>query len=249
MWRKTTSSGAAVLAVWTMRAGPAGAGPSGTTMRKLILLALSFLPVAANADLITLNSVYQGWYNPASGHAGAGNYAANEVDGFRNFVVFDLSTVVESITEASISILNPTAAGTWSLFDVTTDIAALTTPHSPGATTDAIHSDLGSGIPFGTAGIASGVLAMSLNTVSLNPNALASLNSAAGGLWAIGGANFADTRMFYNTGDALNGTGVGSIRLDLTTTTAVPEPGALALFCGGLFGIWSARRVRRGRLG
>lgn len=159
---------------------------------------------------LTLNNSYvltatnTGWYESVVGdhNGGNSNYIAgicgsSDVCGgsnndHHNFFVFDLAGYSGgAITSATLAIAQPSPDGyisaapsiTYTNWDVTTSIADLISTTSNLAT----YADLGSGINYASTTI----LPSSIGTdvlVSLNGAALASLNSAIGGGWAVGGA-------------------------------------------------------------
>jgi hypothetical protein len=110
---------------------------------------------------------------------------------YRDFFVFDLSALQHPVTSAMFSavvsddlgVTNPAGTfETWTLFDVTTDIAVLTSGSSPTAT----YQDLGSGTVLGTMTYSTADRGHGVS-FEFNSAALAQLNSTSG-LWAFGGA-------------------------------------------------------------
>jgi hypothetical protein len=178
----------------------------------------------------------RGWYTSDGFHdPDEPNYIVGRYDvDYRNFFVFDLSSVTGTITSATLKLFNPSdrpgsgylspdATETLELYDVSTSIASLT----DGTTGVSAFTDLGSGTSFGST-IVSVADNGTFITITLNASALSALN-VAGGLFAIGGAvttlSGPDFQYVFGNSDLNPGT-----TLELETTTALPTPGTLALF-------------------
>lgn len=165
----------------------------------LILAATS----SATAGEIVLEAVDRGNYSWEGYHSSgntsylAGDIAASGFVEYRNFFVFDLSSVGGQILGATLELYNPSdppdagngyrspdAFETYSLWEVVTDIGTLT---AGGTGLVGIFDDLGGGVTYGTIDM---TLADNGTIVSiqLNHNAENSIAAAAGGLWAVGGA-------------------------------------------------------------
>jgi hypothetical protein len=142
---------------------------------------------------VSLAAFDSGWYDSTGFHSSANdNYLVGFFDPneYRNFFVFDRSTIEGTILSATFSAFNPTsgfssldASETYSLFDVTTPIAAL---RAGGSGQFATFADLGTGTVFGSRSISNANQGQSVD-VTLNASALAALN-ATSGHYAIGGA-------------------------------------------------------------
>ncbi|RIL07235.1 MAG: hypothetical protein DCC71_03850 [Proteobacteria bacterium] len=199
----------------------------------------------------------QGWYTGRGEHALQNdNYLIghNGADAFRNFFVFDLSTldltglVVASarleVQRYNASTLIEGYVFEYGLFDVGTDAATLMADH-PGPLPNAdgvdVYEDLGSGASYGSlavdplAGDADDLLQFDLSAA-----ALADLGAAAGGFFAIGGAI---TNLQFNAGTIHAGSGgigdgmqppVRDPGIQRLVIEVVPEPGTLLLVGGGL---------------
>lgn len=158
----------------------------------------------------------------------------------RNFFVFDLSDVTDTILSATLLLENPTdtVASTYTLYEVTTDIATLTTDQS-GAPGIAIYGDLGTGTSYGLVAFSTAISAGFVE-IPLNSSAISALN-AASGLFALGGSLSAAGP---NLATLFAGTSgpeyVRKLILEVEKTEEetppsngiVPEPTSLLVWCG-----------------
>ncbi len=160
---------------------------------------------------------------------------------YNSWVVFDLSALIDqnitSITSATLSFSTVRHSGTYTLFDVSSDIDALESETDDFAE---YYEDLGSGTLF------SSILLQNSDTddiiqITLNQDALNSLNEALSSLtqyWALGG-----TYTDYNANEAagsyitisaeslaLSVEATSSSELVSSAATAIPEPDTLFLF-------------------
>ena len=173
-----------------------------------------------------LQATSTGWWDSTGGHSasnpnygvGDGNTAPNHND----FFVFNLANVVGPITSAQLSIGNPSTgfadgipAGTSSLsiWDVSTPISTLI---ADGTGQIGIFNDLGSGTLYASRTVSAADDGTQV-LISLNSSALAALNAAEGGQFAVGGA---------------------------LSVSSVPEPGSLVLLGSGLAGLLALTRLR-----
>lgn len=210
-------------------------------------LALAIIALCAFSQLcsasIEISPVDYGNYRHNGNHGAASpNYAAfaNATTNYRNFFVFDLSSVTQTILSATLKLENPQltangVASTYTLYDVTTDVATLTTGQT-GAT--AIYADLGTGTIYGSVALGSSIAA-GMVEIPLNSNALAAMN-ATSGLFALGGAittaASSTVSVFGFTSDPIY---TQKLVLELEepvtpppSTGIVPEPTSLLVWCG-----------------
>jgi hypothetical protein len=201
-------------------------------------------PVGATTIEVTLQAIDSGWYTDLGLHTPDNmNYLVGRSGyQYRNFFVFDLSTISNQTLAARLEAFNrygfgeadgfksPQAFETWELYDVTAPAPQL----RDGTAGIAAYNDLGTGAVFGSVQVTSADNDNSFVELELNADALASLNSAAG-LWAVGGRfttldGFADQYVFGNSG--------GNDPLPRLVLTIVPEPscfslaGWLVIVCG-----------------
>jgi hypothetical protein len=132
-----------------------------------------------------------------------------------------------------------TGTETFTLFDVSTDLASLAA-----GTASTAFADLGSGLSFGSVDIAP--VSFSFDTVGIDLNADALASILLGQTFALGGAitslsGVGEEFVFGGTGS------IGLARLDLLVDvpSPVPVPGALPLFLSALAGVIVAARRRR----
>ena len=231
-------------------------------MRRVVpgLLLIGLL-AAAPTEAATLNAVDSGWYTSAGSHTAVNdNYVVGELSGvvYRNFFVFDLTGVSETITSASVLLYNPTnttpglrgyispdPTETFGLFDVSTPIATLSASSASGSAVGiGVFADLGTGVAFGEQ-VVSAADNGAVVSVALNASGIAALNAARGGLFDLGGAlttlgSVEDERVF-GFSVALGNPDVRQLQFE---TAAVPEPSTLALLASAM--VLAVRRRSRG---
>ena len=168
---------------------------------------------------VQVRAAAQGWYDATGFFAGPSNpnYAVGFGDppnpALHNWFVFDLSVVSGKVQSARIEADNPEPAGLplakYTLFDVSTPIETLMTPHYQGGEGALIFADLGSGKAYGSTAITDPL--QSPVVVVLNKAGQGAVATAEGGRFAVGGAYSTSTGyLFGNTG------GVDKVILVLT---------------------------------
>ncbi len=183
-----------------------------------------------------------GFHDPSSVSNIVGSFSNTE---YRNWFVFDLSGITDTITSATLRSYNPPGSTqgyqssdpteTWSLYDVSTDVTALT----DGTAGVSAFNDLGAGTSYG-AYVASIADNGTYIEIALNSNALNDLNTNASRFFAIGGA----ITTLDGTGTQLlfaNGT---SAKSELLLST-IPVPAAVWLFGFGLLGLIGMARQNK----
>lgn len=175
--------------------------PRSAVTALLAICVLTIAPAAAQ-DLI-LEAVDSGNYDWEGDHSSgntyypAGDTAASGFNEIRDFFVFDLSGVTGPVLGATLELYcpsDPPDAGngyrspdsfeSYALWEVVTDVATLT---AGGTGLTGIFDDLGGGTSFGQIDMTAADNG-TVVSIGLNHNAEASIEAAAGGLWAVGGA-------------------------------------------------------------
>jgi hypothetical protein len=166
---------------------------------------------------------------------------------YRDFFVFDLSTIHEPIASATFQAdvtdfgvaITVGTVGTWTLYDVTTSITALRNA----STLSTTFADLGTGQVFGVLKFTRDDRGHTV-TVDLNSTAIASMNASGGALWAFGGrvddlGNGAD--ILFNGSEPSN----SKPRMFING----PEPSGFVMALLGCGAVGSVRRMPRHRTG
>lgn len=209
--------------------------------RRLLLLGFLFLSWGAQA--VTISADDWGWYNKTGNHYSTNtNYSAGSWntrdDAWRNFFVFDLSSVTGPITTAVFNFNvagtsgSSVATGTYELFDVLTPVLTLV---GGGTGLTAIYDDLGTGVSFGSLSVAP-IDQGSVVSLNFNSAGLAAINSSLGGSFAFGGDLSFGVRIGGGSSNAQPTT------LILTQGPSIPAPATLALSGLGLAGMGYLRR-------
>jgi hypothetical protein len=220
-----------------------------TTLATFLVAALSVAASVSGAAATTvINSNASGFYQNTGGTPSLGSTNIIEDSTRNNYFAFDLSGVSGTVTGAKLTIFganglflfNSTTPATvaYSIFDVTTNIGALT-GHTAGA---AAFTDLGSGLVYGSTSFAATTGSSPQLVIDLS-GGLNDINAKLGGLFALGG----DSSLVSSQGFLWSSSFLGpAAQLTLETT---PIPAALPLFAtvlgGGGLVAWRRRRLRR----
>ena len=215
-----------------------------------ILFGLAMLyahAAVAPAHAAVINAIDSGWYNQAGTHiAPNDNYIVGDVSGseVHNFVVFDLTSVLNEITAASVELYNPDnalpalrgyvspdATETLALYDVATAVGTVRLSQV-GAAGVAIFDDLGSGTLFGNQIVSVADNGTTIS-IALNAEGIAALNAARGGLFAVGGAlttlGSVGNEYVFGFSQSIDNPEVRRLNIQ-----SVPEPSTVALLGLGL---------------
>ena len=219
-------------------------------MRRMILgTALVLIAFSARLQAGVINTSDRGWYNENGIHNPSNdNYIAgiNETSlNFHNFFTFDLSSVSGPVTSASFTVYTHdiTGAGTYTLYDFTSNISNLTS----GTGGVAAFNDLGTGTSYGSIALTTSD-GYSLKTITLNAAGLAALNANIGGTFVFGG-EFGSTDGLYSFGfSGSENPGDGNTSLEYqsgSSPSAVPEPASMITLAAGAIGMLGFRMRKR----
>jgi hypothetical protein len=224
----------------------------------IVIAQFSFLAICplASAQTVVIPYTDRGWYNLQGSHSdGNLNYIVGDprgpdgscpscTDDFRNFFVFDLSSVTQPIASAklALSLPGPSPPGfssgdgneNYELHDVVTPTATLLN----GTGGVAAHTDLGSGVVYGSRTMTAADNGTVVE-ITLNAAAITALDAATG-LIGIGGSittldALANDEYAFGWSDTPD---VSELRL-----TLVPEPSGSLLCLAAIF----ATIMRRSR--
>ncbi len=219
------------------------------TLATCLVAALSFAVFApgAAATTVTINSFASGFYQNTGGTPSLGSTNILEDSTRNNYFAFDLSGLSGTVTGAKLTIFGPNglflfnsttpATVTYSIYDVTTNIAALT-GHTAGA---GAFTDLGSGLVYGSTSFAATTGSSPQLVIDL-AGGLNNITAALGGLFALGGGSSLVSNQGFLWSSSFHDP---AAQLTLETT---PIPAALPLFAtvlggSGLFA-WRRRNLR-----
>jgi len=202
-----------------------------TSLRKFVWIVLAALfAVPALAD--TFDATTRGWYSNSGQHtaskldtfAGQGS----GTDRYRVFFVFDLGALARPVGSGVLrleleAVLGPDPAEVFSVYDVSSNIDELVATQSN--RTD-IYADLGSGVYYGIAAAFAANVG-SIIEVTLEPDAIADINRAAGGRFAVG--VFVETLRLPIGTEAIRFSLAGETRVHQLVLTDAPSPPSLSL--------------------
>lgn len=216
-----------------------------------VLLASSLV----SAQTAVINFTDHGWYTESGVHRPSNpNYIVGDDRGsggesdYRNFFVFDLSGVTEPISSAKLAVYvpggqytpgyqSPDPSENYELHDVVTPIASLI----DGTGGVAAHTDLGSGVVFGSRTMTPGDKGKVVE-ITLNSSAIAVLNSSHG-LFGIGGS-LTTLDGAANTEVVFSYSGGGSTDIAQLRLTLLPEPSTLLLLGIGAISLLGYRKAK-----
>jgi large repetitive protein len=231
------------------------ASTSGLTF--LFCLVLTHI---TSAGTLVINYTHRGWYDVTGFHDPTGvNYYVGDdsglpglFDDYRNFFVFDMSTVTQPIESAKLALFVPRFGGdggygyggyespdpseNYELHDVVTPIAAL----MAGTGGVAAWDDLGSGVVYGSRTMTAADNGNVIE-ITLNSSAIAAMNSTHG-LFGIGGSITTLDKLpnFEGTfGASARNNFVSELRL-----AYVPEPSTLLLLGIGAISLLGYRKAK-----
>jgi hypothetical protein len=215
-------------------------------LRNIVFSVLAICVVSSQCFAsVEISATNSGWYRSiGTNFPTSPNYVAGTISqyNYRNFFVFDLSAVTETILSATLKLENPqitnnSAPSTYTLYDVSTSVSALMASQT-GSIGTGIYTDLGSGISYGSIALNS-TIGSGMVEVTLNSDAIAAMNATTG-LFAFGGSLIAG-----NSSPAVvfNGTSgseyIRTLVLELAepvtppaSTGIVPEPASMLVWCG-----------------
>jgi len=200
----------------------------------------------------------RGWYTPSGNHIPINqSYFVGDIrgslcgfceDDYRDFFVFDLAGVTQSIESATLALYVPGAASdrgpgygsqdvseNYELHDVVTPIATLLA----GTGGVAAHTDLGTGVVYGSRTMTAADNATVIE-IPLNSSAIAAMNLTHG-QFAIGGSittldNVANNEYTFG--------GTSNLEMTQLRLTLVPEPANLFLLATGAIVLSTRRELR-----
>jgi len=218
---------------------------------------LCLAEASAAPTTVTVEATTSAWYERRSSTYTGPSLNQNYVAGFspgafgdtlwRNFFVFDLSGVDETVVSADLLLTRGSGGGvadtaTYTLHQVTTPLDTVTSGGT-NAQEAAVFADLGSGTVFGSVEIPKGGEATDIVTIGLTADALAAIN-AANGLLVLGGAlapeSTAGGVRFGHTHPG--STPLGSVIPTRQLVLTVPEPATLSLLALGALAVLKRRR-------
>jgi hypothetical protein len=216
----------------------------------LLLAIIGILNVNV-AQAAIFNAVDRGWYDHTGAHSSGNKNTITGQDGsgttdYNSFFLFNLGSLSGTVTSGVLRLeleayFGPDAFEAFTVYDVSTPAGLLSANNSGQV---GIFNDLQSGNIYGT-GSATASQVGTILTINLSAAAIANINAAAGGTFAVG---VHLNQITLPSGDeALRFSGGSESRvhqLDLQTS-AVPEPATLSMFGLGALGLGFATYRRR----
>jgi hypothetical protein len=232
----------------------------------IVLLACSLV----SAQTVVLTQTSRSWYDaagisPFGDDQPFGNYIAGDYrdpnghgcypgcsDDYRNYFIFDMSSVTQLILSARLELsvpgpgggvpqsgngfLSSDASENYELHDVVTPIATLQNRTDRMGT----HADLGNGVVYGSRTMTSADQG-TIVSIELNSSAIAALNAATG-LFAMGGS-LTTLDSFYNY-EFVFGSSGGIANVSQLRLTVVPESSTLLLLGIGAISLLGYRKAK-----
>jgi len=144
--------------------------------------------------MLTFNAIERGWFTETGAHSAKLRNTSTGIVGdlgvLRSFLIFDLSPLEESITEATLHLeleayLSPGPQETFVVSGVAVPGRAMTMTYRPGAAAgQTIFEALGAGVEYGRATVTAGDVGRVIE-IPLNAQAMAEMQAAAGEWFAI----------------------------------------------------------------
>lgn len=215
----------------------------------LVLLAMTVFVTSSQAAIV--NAFDRGWWDDAGGHSSGNKNTFTGQDGtgteqFNSFFSFNLAAVGGTVTGGTLKLeleayFGPDSSEAFTVFDVGTSIATL---NASGSGQLGIFNDLQSGNVYGS-GIGTAAQVGSVLNITLSPQAIADINAAGGGLFAVG--VHVNQISLPSGSEGLRWSGGSESRvhqLDLQTAI-VPEPATVTVALLGLGALVLNRRKVR----
>jgi len=211
------------------------------------------LTVPAYSATFTIDATDSGWYDSTGGHNSSDqNYFSGGFNSttYRNFFVFDLSSVSGTISSVTLRVTDrnnsptgfPTNGNlTYTNYDISTSIATLT---AGGAGQVATFADLGGGTSYGSVVIVNPANTTQTIDVALNGSAILAIQALVGtGQFAIGGAitpNATDADGAFVDFNAQSD--LRQLIIETRDDAGIPEPSTYLLGAAGLSYLFLRRR-------
>ena len=209
------------------------------------------ITLSGSAVATTIDAFDRGWYDDTGGHFATVKIAfAGQNNGttvrYNSFFSFDLAAISGTVTSGTLrleleSYFGPDSSEAFTIFDVTTDVTLLN-QSCTGCLTE--FNDLQSGNAYGT-GVVSSSDVGSVIDIILSAAAIADINAASGGLFALGVHVDQITLASGNEGLRWSGGDENRTHQLVLATSTVPIPAAVWLFGSGLLGLIGIAKRKR----